>query len=105
MATSDAPIEIGRLALTVNDIGKVSDFYQTAVGLHRLASDGETVTLGANGKPLLELRADPAARRRSPSARPASCWLSSRCPGTGRRHGRTPSYWPQRSPGRSCGRG
>lgn len=66
MATSDAPLEIGRLALTVNDIGAVSAFYQRVLGLQLLSGDGETALLGAGERPLIELRADPAARRRGP---------------------------------------
>ncbi|PZQ52490.1 MAG: glyoxalase [Rhodovulum sulfidophilum] len=62
MATSDAPIEIGHVVLTVHDLDKLSDFYQRAVGLERLSSDGESASLGAGGRQLLELRRDPAAR-------------------------------------------
>ncbi|WP_343080889.1 VOC family protein [Ostreiculturibacter nitratireducens] len=66
MHTSSAPIEIGRVALTVNDIAKVSQFYETVLGLATISGDGETRTLGAGGRVLLELRSDPAARARSP---------------------------------------
>ncbi|MBC7140722.1 MAG: VOC family protein [Rhodobacteraceae bacterium] len=65
MSTSSAPIEIGRVALTVRDIDKVAGFYEAALGLEPLASDGATRRLGAGGRVLLELRADPAARRAS----------------------------------------
>ncbi len=66
MSTSNAPIEIGRVALTVNDIDKVASFYETALGLVPLASDGETRRLGAGGRVLLELRSDSSARRATP---------------------------------------
>ena len=66
MATSDAPIEIGHVILTVHDLDALSAFYQRAVGLELLASDGESARLGAGGRLLLELRRDPAARRSSP---------------------------------------
>ena len=66
MPTSTAPIEIGRVALTVNDIDSVAAFYQSALGLEPLGADGATRRLGAGGRTLLELRADTAARRASP---------------------------------------
>ncbi|TPE52530.1 VOC family protein [Amaricoccus solimangrovi] len=66
MATSDAPIEIGHVALTVHDLGKLSGFYQRSVGLDLLGSDSETARLGAGGRMLVELRRDAAARFRSP---------------------------------------
>ena len=64
MAT--APLSIGRVALTVHDLDLVRDYYESVVGLHRIASDGESATLGVGHRPLLELRRDPAARRSSP---------------------------------------
>ncbi len=57
---------MGRVALTVNDLDRVRGYYEEAVGLHLLRNDGETAELGAEGRTLLELRRDPAARRRSP---------------------------------------
>ncbi|MCF1709729.1 VOC family protein [Tabrizicola sp. J26] len=65
MSTSSAPVEIGRVALTVNDLGRVADFYRALLGFETLSADGEVVVLGAGGKPLLELRGDRAARVRS----------------------------------------
>ena len=66
MSTASAPLEIGRVALTVNDLPRVADFYAAALGLETLSRDGETRVLGAGDTPLLELRGDRAARRRSP---------------------------------------
>ena len=57
---------IGKVILTVHDLDRVSGFYQQAVGLHLLRSDASTAELGVEGKTLLELRRDSAARRRSP---------------------------------------
>lgn len=57
---------IGKVSLTVNELDRVSSFYQEAVGLHLLRQDAETTELGVEGRTLLELRRDPAARRRSP---------------------------------------
>ena len=64
MATSDAPLQIGRVVLTVNDLGKVGDFYQDVIGLQRLSGDAEEMALGVDGAPLVELRRDTAARIR-----------------------------------------
>lgn len=63
------PIEdlsMGRVVLTVNDLNKVGAFYEKAVGLHRLSSDGTAALYGTGSSALLELREDKAARRRSP---------------------------------------
>ena len=60
------PLAMGRVALTVHDLDRVGDFYQRAVGLHRLRADPDRLLLGVEGSVLLELRRDPAARRRSP---------------------------------------
>lgn len=64
--TSSQKTGIEKVTLTVNDLNRVSGFYQEAVGLHLLRSDAATAELGVEGKTLLELRRDPAARRRSP---------------------------------------
>ncbi len=66
MSTASAPIEIGRVALTVNDLPTMSAFYQNALGLVPLASDAASTRLGVGDTTLLELRGDRAARRRSP---------------------------------------
>lgn len=64
MATSDAPIQIGQVALIVNDLDRVGDYYQSVIGLERLSGSGEALVLGAGGQPLVELRRDRAARHR-----------------------------------------
>ncbi|MTH65878.1 VOC family protein [Paracoccus shanxieyensis] len=64
MAISDAPIQISKVLLTVNDLAKVGDYYEKIIGLHPLSGDGETRVLGIGAKPLLELRRDTAARAR-----------------------------------------
>jgi len=61
-----ASLSIGRVALTVHDLDRVSDFYQQAVGLHLLRAEAGFAALGVDHKVLLELRCDPAARRRAP---------------------------------------
>ncbi|MDO5620775.1 MAG: VOC family protein [Paracoccus sp. (in: a-proteobacteria)] len=62
MATSDAPVSISRVALKVRNLDRIGDFYQTALGLNLLSRDGESMTLGAADRPLLELRRDMAGR-------------------------------------------
>ncbi|MFN0115685.1 MAG: VOC family protein [Paracoccaceae bacterium] len=66
MSTSSAPIEISRVALTVADPALVGRFYETALGLRPISASGGVATYGAGGRVLLELRADPAARRATP---------------------------------------
>ena len=65
MSTAAAPVQIGRVVLTVNDLPKVADFYQSVLGLTLLSGDGTTMSLGAGDRVLVELRADRHARRRS----------------------------------------
>lgn len=66
MATSDAPVDIGHVVLTVRDLAKVADFYRDVIGLTPLSADGETVRMGAGNRLLLELRGDKAAEIRNP---------------------------------------
>ncbi len=66
MSTASAPMEIGRVALTVNDLEGVAQFYAQVLGLERLQGDGHEVVLGAGSLGLLELRGDRQARRASP---------------------------------------
>ncbi|MBE9640635.1 VOC family protein [Salipiger mangrovisoli] len=68
MATSDAPLDIGQVSLTVNDMTKVGDFYQAALGLEKLSDDGTEARFGAHGRSLIALRLDKAAPRHSPRA-------------------------------------
>ncbi|KKM80920.1 hypothetical protein LCGC14_1335050 [marine sediment metagenome] len=64
MHSATAPHEIGSVTLVVHDLARVAAFYEIVIGLHRLAADRASVTLGAGGRALLRLRADPAAQRR-----------------------------------------
>jgi catechol 2,3-dioxygenase len=63
MSTSSAPLEIGRIALTVSDPDRVGGFYEDVLGLSQMSKAGGVATYGAGGRVLLELRTDPAARR------------------------------------------
>lgn len=64
MATSDAPLSVQNVVLTVNDLQKTGDFYESMIGLDRLSADAETMVLGKDGLPLIELRRDANARFR-----------------------------------------
>ena len=66
MSTASAPLEIGRVALTVNDLAGARAFYEAVLGLDRLGGDGGVALLGAGDRAFLELREDRAARRSSP---------------------------------------
>jgi catechol 2,3-dioxygenase len=65
-AMKSLPFSVGKVTLTVQDLDRVSAFYQQAVGLHLLKGDAATTELGVEGRTLLELRRDTTARRRSP---------------------------------------
>lgn len=58
-------LAIGKVTLTVHDLGAVASFYQKAVGLHLLKEESGSVALGTAGNTLLVLQRDPAARKRS----------------------------------------
>lgn len=62
MATSDAPVEIGRVALVARDLERLTAFYRDDIGLAELARDGESARLGVGDRTLIELRGDKAAR-------------------------------------------
>jgi catechol 2,3-dioxygenase len=55
---------IGRVELTVRDVGRSVDFYAGTLGLEPLARDGAEARLGAGGEPLLVLHGDPDAPER-----------------------------------------
>ncbi len=61
-----APLSIGRVALTVQDLPATTAFYRDIIGLELMESGKEEAVLGAGGKPLLEILADPTARRDDP---------------------------------------
>ncbi len=60
------PISVGRVGLKARDARKLADFYSAVVGLEQLSTDGETITLGAKGRPLLVIEADSAAKPDDP---------------------------------------
>ena len=56
---SAAPLRIGTVRLKVRDLGAVSAFYQSVLGLTPVATGEDRITLGPGGTPLLELMSDP----------------------------------------------
>ncbi len=65
-AVIQPPLSIGRVALTVHDLDRVSAFYQQMLGFHLLAETPESVRLGTGSRVLLELRGNREARSGSP---------------------------------------
>jgi catechol 2,3-dioxygenase len=59
---------IGRVAMTVGDVGEVAAFYESVVGLTVHATDGKRAVLGDGETVVLELREDRSARERPRSA-------------------------------------
>ena len=62
VALAEAPHRIGKVALIVRDLDRVSRFYQSALGLQVMAGEPGKLRLGAGRSVLLELRHDPDAR-------------------------------------------
>lgn len=63
-AASLTPLRIGQVELIVHDLEAMAGFYQDAIGLQRLHSTTDSVTLGTATTALLVLRRDVAARPR-----------------------------------------
>jgi len=61
-----APHRVGRVSLIVRDLDRVSEFYQSVLGLHVMEQESRRVRLGTGSSVLLELVHDPEARLRSP---------------------------------------
>jgi catechol 2,3-dioxygenase len=59
-------LRIGRVTLKVRDLDKVTEFYETSLGLRRLSSAAGHVILGSAKTALLELIATPSAKPRDP---------------------------------------
>jgi catechol 2,3-dioxygenase len=62
------PVSISRVGLKARDADTLSSYYQRVVGLQEISRDGETVVLGAHGRPLLVIEADKAARPDDPGS-------------------------------------
>ena len=60
------PISVAQVGLKARDAKALADYYSAVVGLEQLSSDGETITLGAKGRPLLVIEGDTAAKPDDP---------------------------------------
>ena len=60
------PISVARVGLKARNAKALADYYSAIVGLEQLSSDGETITLGAKGRPLLVIEGDTAAKPDDP---------------------------------------
>jgi catechol 2,3-dioxygenase len=65
-AATDQSTSVGRVTLTVHDLGGVRDFYERVVGLVEIEAGESSVVLGAGDTPLVELVEDLAAPPRPP---------------------------------------
>ncbi len=62
------PISVSRIGLKARDAESLAEFYRHVIGLEELARDGETISLGAKGRQLLEIEADKAAKPDDPKS-------------------------------------
>ncbi len=62
----ETPLRVGVVTLRVRELQRTGDFYRGLLGLETLEAGGGGAVLGAGGRPLLELRGDPALRPRDP---------------------------------------
>ncbi|AWC23587.1 Catechol-2,3-dioxygenase [Aminobacter sp. MSH1] len=60
------PISVSRVGLKARDAVALANFYRDVVGLQELGRDGETITLGASSRALLDIEADKAAQPDDP---------------------------------------
>lgn len=65
--TLPAESHIGRTALLVSDLDRMTDFYRTVVGLDVVRNSGNEAALGVDNRPLLVLQSGPEAEPHSRS--------------------------------------
>ncbi|MHB2266948.1 VOC family protein [Aliihoeflea sp. PC F10.4] len=63
-----APVNIGKVGLLARDAARLAEWYIRTVGLEEIAAAGSSITLGVNGKVLLELLPAPEATHASPQS-------------------------------------
>jgi catechol 2,3-dioxygenase len=61
LTSSSTPLRIGKVTLVVQDLPRVSAFYQQVLGLERLDGSATTALLGTGGTVLLQLEEDRSA--------------------------------------------
>jgi catechol 2,3-dioxygenase len=61
LTATTAPLHVDSVTLAVKDLDRVSQFYESVLGLRRLSSEGDRITLGAGDVPLLVLEHRPRA--------------------------------------------
>jgi catechol 2,3-dioxygenase len=62
LQSHQAPIHVAAVSLRVRDLAAVAAYYETAIGLERIAATADRITLGAGGVGFLHLLAAPAAK-------------------------------------------
>lgn len=62
----NAPTSISQVGLRARDADALAAYYRAVVGLEELARKDGAITLGAGGRPLLVIEADPAAKPDDP---------------------------------------
>src|SRR3954453_6635019 len=62
VAAIPAATRVGAVHLSVSDLGRSTDYYETAIGLRVHRRDGDRAALGTGGEDLLVLREEPGAR-------------------------------------------
>jgi catechol 2,3-dioxygenase len=60
------PVSVARVGLKARDAEALSKYYRDVVGLEELSRESGAITLGAGGRPLLDIEADPAAKPDDP---------------------------------------
>lgn len=60
------PVSVARVGLKVRDAERLAGYYHDVLGLDELSRDGTVRTLGAAGRPLLEIEQDSAAKPDDP---------------------------------------
>ena len=60
------PISVSRVGLRAKDAENLAAYYRAVVGLEELSRDGTVITLGAGGRPLLDIEKDAAAKPDDP---------------------------------------
>jgi catechol 2,3-dioxygenase len=62
------PVSVSRVGLKARDADALAAFYRNVVGLEEISRDGETITLGAKGRPLLVIEGDKSAKPDDPKS-------------------------------------